>query len=99
MPENFQTVLLSIDSDGSGVIDYTEFIAATISNKQYLKKEVIWAAFRTFDKDGDGRITRAELKEMLKDDSLTEWQIDAEVDRIVKEIDLDGDGDITWEEF
>lgn len=35
--------------------------------KQYLKKEVLWSAFRVFDKDGDGRITKLELAAILKE--------------------------------
>ena len=35
--------------------------------KQYLKKEVLWSAFRVFDKDGDGRITKQELAAILKE--------------------------------
>lgn len=100
---DFKEVLLQLDTDGSGNIDYTEFIAATMTTRQYLKKEVMWAAFRTFDKDGDGTITKAELAAMLtggmesKDNDQA--QVFKSVETIIKEVDLDGDGLISYDEF
>jgi calcium-dependent protein kinase len=99
VPEQFEATLRSLDTDGSGAIDYTEFIAATMTNKQYLKKEVIWAAFRTFDKDGDGFITKSELRCMIEDSSSTEAAIEREVNQLIKEVDTNGDGQISFEEF
>jgi len=86
--------LQKLDTDGSGTIDYTEFIAATIDKSKYLKEEVLWAAFRTFDEDGDGTITKEEVNKLLggkmKDEQLDQFVCDA---------DLDGDGEISFEEF
>jgi calcium-dependent protein kinase len=50
-----------MDSDNSGEIDFTEFITAAIDKRALLTKENIDAAFRTFDTDGNGRITKEEL--------------------------------------
>jgi hypothetical protein len=44
--EELRELINNIDSDGSGQIDYTEFLAATLDKKQYLKEDVCWAAFR-----------------------------------------------------
>jgi len=44
------------DIDGSGEIDYTEFIAATMDSKLYLNEKYLKAAFDMFDKDGSGKI-------------------------------------------
>jgi len=99
LPEDLEESLRLIDTDGSGVIDYTEFIAATMSTKQYLKEEVVWSAFRTFDKDGDGKITRAELMSILKDDALTQEQLEGQIDQMMKEVDLNNDGSISYHEF
>eukprot|EP00438_Fugacium_kawagutii_P033672 Skav204069 [mRNA] locus=scaffold3:515457:529911:- [translate_table: standard] len=66
----------------------------TDGQKQYLKKEVLWSAFRVFDKDGDGRITKQELANILKE------QADGEaIKAMVSEVDLDGDGEISFDEF
>lgn len=99
MPPDFEEALGMLDTDGSGCIDYTEFIAATLTTKQYLKKEVVWSAFRTFDKDGDGKITKAELRAILKDDKQTASQLDSQIESMMAEADLDNDGQISYEEF
>merc|ERR1712118_187774 len=52
-----------IDSDGDGSIDYTEFIAATMEKSKYMTRENLWISFRQFDLDGDGKITKEELKQ------------------------------------
>merc|ERR1719421_155714 len=93
LPDGFKSVLTNLDTDGSGQIDYTEFIAATLQHKQYQKEEILWAAFRTFDLNGDGEITRDELKQLLQtaDDKI--------ITDMVGEVDTDGDGAISFEEF
>lgn len=96
---DFKEVLMNLDTDGSGNIDYTEFIAATMTTRQYLKKEVMWAAFRTFDKDGDGTITKAELAQMLQGGAIDDSSLTKSIDAIIKEVDTDGDGLISYDEF
>mmetsp|Transcript_91352 Transcript_91352/g.200132 ORF Transcript_91352/g.200132 Transcript_91352/m.200132 type:complete len:471 (+) Transcript_91352:78-1490(+) len=93
MPDDFGHVLDSLDTDGSGSIDYSEFLASTLTRKQYLKEEAAWAAFRMFDKDGDGQITKEELAHVLEDKDL---QISAD---IMQEVDTDASGTISFEEF
>jgi len=51
----------SIDTDKSGKIDYTEFLAATMESCVYLKEEKLYSAFRLFDKNNDGKISADEL--------------------------------------
>jgi Ca2+-binding protein (EF-Hand superfamily) len=42
-----------------------EFLAATMERNLYLKEEKLYMAFKLFDKDGNGKITAQELKEVL----------------------------------
>lgn len=35
LPEDLEEIMKEVDSDGSGAIDYTEFIAATMDKKLY----------------------------------------------------------------
>jgi len=37
--EEVRKVISSIDTDGSGKIDYTEFLAATMEKSLYMKQE------------------------------------------------------------
>lgn len=55
-------MIAKCDVDHSGFIDYTEFIAASISKKTILSKEKLEHAFKAFDLDGSGKIGIDELK-------------------------------------
>jgi len=55
----------SVDIDKSGFIDYSEFVIASMNEKQLLTNEKLQAAFKMFDKDGSGLISSAEIKEVL----------------------------------
>ena len=53
------------DTDGSGEIDYSEWIVATMDKKKLLSNEKLETAFNLFDKDGSGTISANEVKEVL----------------------------------
>jgi len=64
----------------------------------YLKEEKLWACFKMFDKDGNGKISADELREVLGTDEafmhdISYWE------QMVKEADLNGDGEIDYNEF
>jgi len=103
MPDDLEKVMKSIDSDRSGVIDYTEFIAATIERNAYIKEDACWAAFRTFDLDGDGVITKEELRHILTGESdntkLKKVVGDHTLAEMISEVDENGDGQIDFDEF
>lgn len=40
--KELEQILTSIDTDGSGTINYTEFLAATIDKSIYLKEEKLF---------------------------------------------------------
>jgi len=98
IPTDLQQILESIDSDGSGQIDYTEFLAATLEKKSYQKEEVLWGAFRVFDKNGDGKISQNELEQVLCQTNVSEGDRD-EIKKLLDSNDADGDGTISFEEF
>ena len=85
----------SIDVDKNNKIDYTEFLAATISEKNYLKRERLLEVFCILDKDGNGKITKEELMEVLK----TEKTKEKEIEKYIKVADTNGDGIIDYIEF
>uniref|UniRef100_A0A8C2CMG4 Calcium binding protein 4 n=1 Tax=Cyprinus carpio TaxID=7962 RepID=A0A8C2CMG4_CYPCA len=55
-------------------------------------------AFKQFDSDGDGRITFEELKESTKT-LLGEKLKKGELEEILTDIDLNGDGNVDFDEF
>ena len=54
-------------------------------------------AFGIFDRDGNGLISAAELRHTMT--NLGEHLTDAEVDEMIREADISGDGHINYEEF
>jgi len=103
VPPDLQQMMDNIDTDGSGVIDYSEFMAATMDKRKYIQEDVCWRAFKTFDVDGSGTIDKEELMKLLGVDAVTDVMhvqvTEKEVDLIMKEVDLNGDGKIDFEEF
>ena len=55
-----------IDTDGSGTIDYGEFVTAAVNKKDILNEKNLDMMFRLYDKDGDGEITEAEFREVFR---------------------------------
>lgn len=53
----------SVDYEGNGSINYTEFLSATVQIKSVLTYEKLWALFKHFDTDDSGTITPQNLKE------------------------------------
>jgi calmodulin len=58
-------------------------------------EDEIREAFRVFDKDGNGFISSAELRHVMT--NLGEKLTDAEVDEMIHEADIDGDGSVNYE--
>ncbi|XP_017786157.1 PREDICTED: troponin C-like [Nicrophorus vespilloides] len=89
------------DPDKSGKVDFDAFCDIAVhfleedddeSTTQELKE-----AFRLYDREGNGYITTATLKEILRalDDNLTNGDLDG----IIQEIDTDGSGTVDFDEF
>merc|ERR1711879_1017062 len=99
IPADLQAIMEEVDSDGSGVIDYTEFLAATLDKRVYMKEDVCWAAFRIFDRNGDGKISQEELKMVLHDKEVESVVGNETVRQLLQQVDTDGDGMIDFQEF
>ena len=75
--------------------EYTEFLAACINQKSFLREERLNEAFQMLDKDGTGKITKEEIKKALKLDNVDENVLN----QLIKKYDLNGDGMIDYNEF
>merc|ERR1719474_1558216 len=94
------------DVDKDGQVDYEEFIglmcpsAAAIVCKfrsQYKNLDDVKAAFKRFDSNGDGALSRNELAAAMK--SSGQSYSDVEIDAIFSLGDTDGDGEVSLQEF
>ncbi|KAI3861431.1 hypothetical protein MKW98_000383 [Papaver atlanticum] len=90
-------ILQAIDSNTDGLVDFQEFVAATLhvhqleehdSDKWQLRSR---AAFEKFDMDRDGYITPDELK--------AHTGLKGSIDPLLEEADIDKDGKISLSEF
>lgn len=82
---------------GNGSIEFPEFL--TMMAKKIKdggeSEEELREAFRVFDKDGNGFISAAELRHVMT--NLGEKLTDEEVDEMIREADIDGDGQVNYE--
>ncbi|KAJ3191747.1 hypothetical protein HK101_007440 [Irineochytrium annulatum] len=93
-----QDMINEVDADGNGTIDFPEFLTMMARKmKDTDSEEEIKEAFKVFDKDGNGFISAAELRHVMT--NLGEKLTDEEVDEMIREADVDGDGQINYEEF
>merc|ERR1719262_1190963 len=96
--------MLAVQSgtDGNDTIEYTEFIAAAMDKRAILKEEAVWEAFRIFDTDGSGTVTKKELMKILTgrtSDKIRKVHGDNAIDAFLGEYDQTGDNVIDFEEF
>ena len=61
------------------------------------QKEEFKEVFSLFDKDGDGTISTKELGTVMR--TLGQNPTDAEIEQMIKEVDLDGNGEVDFDEF
>jgi calcium-dependent protein kinase len=63
--EEIDDMFTKVDADGSGEIEYSEFVVATLNEKNLLSNNKLQTAFKMFDKDGGGTISIQEIREVL----------------------------------
>jgi len=97
-PEELEAMVDEADADGSGSVDFGEFVEMMI--KREAEKETpedLKQAFRVFDKDGNGFVSTSEIKFVLS--RLGVEFSDEELGEMVQEADIDGDQHVSFEEF
>mmetsp|Transcript_65164 Transcript_65164/g.187564 ORF Transcript_65164/g.187564 Transcript_65164/m.187564 type:complete len:335 (-) Transcript_65164:159-1163(-) len=99
IPPDLQQILEDVDSDGSGVIDYTEFLAAALDRRRQREDSACWAAFQVFDTDGSGTISKQELVNVLGDEAVKDMMNSTAISRVLQDCDMDRNGSIDFHEF
>ena len=74
--------------------NYSGHILFLIEKKIYLNEEKLKDAFKLFDADGSGKISRAEIEKVLHIGKQSK-----EIDAIMAKHDTNKDGEIDFQEF
>ena len=89
--EEIRKMIADADRDGSGVIDFPEFLdMMTQKMAERDPREEMLKAFRLFDDDETGKISFKNLKRVAKE--LGENMTDEELQEMIDEADRDGGG-------
>lgn len=89
-----------VDYDNTGFIEYSEFVIASMNEKEMLNSDRLRVAFSIFDSKGSGTIQADDLIEVLSYFDAVDESLDSNViHRIIKQVDENGDGEIDFEEF
>ncbi|XP_047323088.1 calmodulin-like [Impatiens glandulifera] len=99
-----QEMINEVDADRSGTINLPEFLELMARKMTEADSgggggggEDLKEAFRVFDKDQNDSISAAELRHVML--NLGERLTDEEVDEMFREADVNGDGQIDYDEF
>jgi calcium-dependent protein kinase len=101
---NLDETMRAIDNDGSGKIDYSEFIAATINKKTALSYDYVWQVFKQFDRTNTGTINKDDLTQILSGGHFSDYGhadglSKADVEKTIDSYDTNHDGIIDFDEF
>merc|ERR1719449_3155 len=96
--EELKAMIAEVDDDGSGEIEFPEFLSLMASKLQDTDSvEEMREAFLVFDRDKSGSVTASELKHVMN--NLGEQVTDEEVQEMIVEADADGDGELSFDDF
>lgn len=84
-----------LDRNKNGYVDYEEFLSACISQNDLLTKNNLKMAFDYFDTDSSGKLSVEEVKNALSVSNI----YDKKLSEIMSKLDVNGDGEIDFEEF
>ena len=96
--EEVRQMIEEVDEDKSETIDFKEFLGLMARKmKETDAEDELLEAFKVFDRDGNGKISAHELRYVMlsSGEDLTEQDIQ----EMVMEADIDGDGFIDYQEF
>ncbi|CAM9364999.1 troponin C, slow skeletal and cardiac muscles [Petromyzon marinus] len=100
-PDELQEMIDEVDEDGSGTVDFEEFLIMMVRSMKEESKgkseEELSELYRMFDKNGDGYIDLEELKVMLH--ATGEDITDDDIEELFADGDKNGDGFIDYDEF
>ncbi|KAK6921824.1 EF-hand domain [Dillenia turbinata] len=98
--DQIHVMLANMDSNGNGSVEFDELVNAIMpdmSEQILINQEQLMEVFRSFDRDGNGVITAAELAGSMA--KMGQPLTFGELAEMIREADEDGDGVISFNEF
>ncbi|XP_020572020.1 probable calcium-binding protein CML15 [Phalaenopsis equestris] len=98
--DQIHALLSSMDANGNGTVEFDELAAAItplMSEQTILNQEQLLDVFRSFDRDGNGYISAAELARSMA--RMGQPLTFCELTSMMREADTNGDGVISFNEF
>ena len=91
-------MIKEVDLNDNKVIDFNEFIYFMMKiMKGYDTEEELLESFKVLDRDGNGYVTAHELRNVMT--NLCKETSTEEIEEMINEADIDGDGQIDYQEF
>jgi len=104
-------MLLRIDRNGDGKVDYSEFadwvlssappsdVRAAVKRSLRCEEDVVKAMFRIWDRNGDGLIAKKELARVMEDIWRADQSSKRQIKALIEQLDADGNGSLDYSEF
>jgi calcium-dependent protein kinase len=64
--DQINKIISEVDEHKNGKINYSEFLAATVSIKKFMTEEKLWMMFKHFDVDDTDFISKENIKEAFQ---------------------------------
>ncbi|KAF8037506.1 hypothetical protein BT93_B0413 [Corymbia citriodora subsp. variegata] len=98
--DQVHVLLSNMDANGNGLVEFDELVNVILPDMNedaLINQEQLLEVFRSFDRDGNGYITPAELAGAMA--KMGQPLTYKELREMIKEADADGDGVISFNEF
>jgi len=96
--DNVKKMIENVDSDKSGAVEFEEFVSVMkLQSKSPREEAHLLAAFKMYDKNSDGFITKQELQVTMEE--CGEKLTDKEAQTMIDQADTDHDGRVNYREF
>jgi len=95
--DDCRTIMLSVDANCNGVMDYDELLSSRINRKLTSKEERMRKLFRCLDRDGSNTLTANEIKEAVV--SVNSGISLEKCKELIAAADINNDGVIDYEEW
>lgn len=94
--DKIEQLFSDLDLDKNGLINYSEFLAASIDHKIMLTKDIMFQAFKAFDASGKGEISLENVVSIVRPNTKEDLEY---LTDLFNCYDADGNGILNYDEF